>query len=256
MKHLTWLLVFTLMTSSLVSGQDSPEAHVTEDTPMISDQSELSFCFDPSKKQGDAELMKDFETLFSLGLLDRENCIIKERRNKKNEALVKRFIERNVNDRVNVYGIQSLYGNRMNLLLTNSDDENYVQTALTTRDKWEVVGLTAGSIVLGTLVSEKVYRGQADKRKHVIVGATVSGLTTGTTYFLIEGTSFGKKLNLSAKAKKNVILFSGPVVGTVLGIMKEVYDSKHKSKHTTDPHDAAATSLGAGIGVFAINFVF
>jgi hypothetical protein len=249
MKFLILLLVLTFNSSLLLAQED-----VSECSEII--VNETKFCFDPKAKSNTKEMMNDFESLFVLGLLDQENCLIEENKNADNEALVTRFIQKNLEGRVNVIAKTNPRTNQINLLYTNSEDRRFVNTALSSKDKWQIAGYSAAGIAIGALVSEKIYKGQADKRNHWQVGATVSGITTGMTYLLLETAGLGNKLKLSQKSKKNLIMFSGPVMGTVLGILKEAYDSKHRDKHTVDINDAAATSLGAGVGTFAINLIF
>lgn len=45
------------------------------------------------------------------------------------------------------------------------------------------------------------------------------------------------------------------MVAVAAAVAKEVYDSKHRSKHTPDPKDALAT-VGGGIIVFAYRVEF
>lgn len=221
----------------------------------INDKSETLFCFDTKASANNKELIEDFTMLDDLGLFDKAHCLIEKNRNAENEALVSRFIQKSLEGKIQVYAVNP-YATQSHLLYTNSENEKFVNNAFTSQEKWKMAGISAASIAVGALISEKVYKGQADKRKHWMVGATVSGLTTGTTYLILETAGLGDKLNLSKKTKEKIILFSGPVMGTLVGMLKEVYDTHHKDKHTPDKNDAMATSLGAGISVFAINMAF
>jgi hypothetical protein len=55
----------------------------------------------------------------------------------------------------------------------------------------------------------------------------------------------------------NPVLEPGPAFATAVaaGVLKEIYDKKHPAKHSSDPRDALATVLGAGI-VFTIRIDF
>jgi hypothetical protein len=242
-------------------GQEQPFISNREksELPMadfaINDKSETAFCFDSKAQVNNKELIEDFTMLNDLGLFDKSGCLIEKNRNADNEALVTRFLQKSLEGKIQVYAINP-YGSKAHVLYTNSENEKFVNNAFTTQEKWKIAGVSAASIAIGALISEKAYKGQADKRKHWMVGATISGLTTGTTYLLLETAGLGDKLNLSKKTKEKIILFSGPVMGTLVGILKEVYDTKHKNKHTPDKNDAIATSLGAGVSVFAINMAF
>jgi hypothetical protein len=252
-----FLAALLALTITQSYGQETPvDCSEDESELVINEKTETKFCFDPKATQNNKELVEDFEMLNLIGLFDKDHCLIEKNRKPDNEALVTRFLQKNLEGKVQVFAVTHPEMAQVNLLYTNSENAKFIKNALSAQDKWQIAGYSAASIAVGALVSEKVYEGQADKRKHWMVGATLSGLTTGTTYLLLEKTGLGNRLNLSAKAKKNIIMFSGPIMGTVLGIMKEVYDTKHKNKHTPDIHDAAATSLGAGIGIFAIKLAF
>lgn len=221
---------------------------------VFSEKMETSFCFDPSLHSEKKELIEDFKMLDAIGLIDKNNCLIEKNRNEGNEALVSSFIKKNLAGSLNVYATQNPKTKEVNLVYTNSESKRFVDTALSSKDKWQIAGYSATAIALGALVSETAYKGQADKRSHWIMGASISGLTTGATYLVLETAGVGDKLNLSKSTKKKLIMLSGPIMGTIAGILKEAYDSKHRNKHTVDVHDAAATSLGAGGLMFTVTF--
>ena len=222
-------------------------------TIIINDKTPKRFCFDIKNSNASKDLIEDFKLLDAFGVFDNSGCLLDEKKNAANEELVAKFIKKNLESEVNVFAKINPSTNEAALIYTNSRDMNYVnKNALTKTDKWQIAAFSAGTIAIGALVSEKIYEGQGDKRMHWKVGAVVSGVTTGATYFLVEEMGLGEKFGLSAKQKKGLIMFSGPIMGTIAGILKEVYDRKYPKKHTTDPNDAIATSLGAGGAIFAI----
>lgn len=241
----------TSLSEAKATPGDAPGAHI-----VIDNNSQTAFCFDPAANIGKKELLDDFEMLKSVGMVDSNNCLNTNQENEENRQYASKFIQKALEGQVQIYATTKTDSNSASLIYTNSEDKKFIDNAFSSREKWKIAGYSTAGIAVGALVSEKVFKGEADKRKHWMVGATISGLTTGTTYFLLESKGLGNKMNLSKKAKENIIMYSGPIVGTVIGILKEVYDSKNKKKHTPDLKDAVATSLGAGVSVFAINLAF
>ncbi len=221
---------------------------------VINDTTPKRFCFDIKNSKASKELIEDFKVLDTFGVFDSSGCLLDDKKNSSNEGFIASFIKKNLESEVNIFAKINPTTNEAALIYTNSKDINFVnKSALTKTDKWQIAAFSAGTIVIGALVSEKIYEGQQDKRMHWKVGAVVSGLTTGATYFLVEEMGLGDKLGLSAKQKKGLVMLSGPIVGTIAGILKEVYDRRYPKKHTTDVNDAIATSLGAGGAIFAIS---
>lgn len=219
---------------------------------------ESKFCVDPINYKNNKELEEDFKLIKVMGYFDDKNCLKDSYKNSANDQFITKFIQKNLEQKpINVFAKFSPDQSEMQLLYSTSSDKKMADSALTTKDKWQIAGASAGAIAIGALVSEKVYAGEADKRKHWMVGAAASGLTTGTTYLLLETAGVGDKLGLSKTAKKNIITYSGPVMALLLGIAKEVYDSKHKNKHTVDGNDALATGLGGGLVIpLVVKFTF
>jgi len=219
---------------------------------------ETKFCVDPKNYKNNKELEEDFKLIKVMGYFDDKNCLKDSYKTSANDQFITKFIQKNLEQKpINVFAKFSPDQSEMQLLYSTSSDKKIADTALTTRDKWQIAGASAGAIAIGALVSEKVYAGETDKRKHWMVGAAASGLTTGTTYLLLETAGIGDKLGLSKTTKKNIITYSGPVMALLLGIAKEVYDSKHKNKHTVDSNDALATGLGGGLVIpLVVKFTF
>lgn len=222
----------------------------------MNDKTETAFCFDTEANKDKKELMEDYEMLNLVGMFDSNHCLVAPDKRGDNAALISKFIQKSLDAKLVIYATTKPDSKQANLIITNSENKKFVSDALTSMDKWKIAGYSTAAITVGALISEKAFKGEADKRKHWMVGATISGVTTGTTYLLLETLGLGDKLKLSREAKKNIIMYSGPIMGTVVGLLKEVYDTRHRDKHTPDIKDAAATSLGAGVSIFAINMVF
>lgn len=262
------LILLLLICSTSVFGAENvgnclpdPMADISDSKILITDmvfdeKTETIFCFDPEVLKSDKSMLEQFKIMDSVGLFDKNNCLIEKNRNANNEEMINRFIQKNLENNLQVFAVKNPENKRVNLIYTNSEDKKFADSALTSRDKWHIAGFSAGSIAVGALMSEAIYKGQPDKRKHWMVGATISGLTTGATYMVLETAGVGDKLGLSKNTKKALVMLSGPIMGTIVGILKEVYDSKHKKSHTSDINDAAATSLGAGAAIFAVTFAF
>lgn len=204
-------------------------------------------CFDPQDYKTDKDLIEEFKLISTMGVLDERNCLIEDRLESSN-GMISKFIQKHLErKKVNVVAKVHPVDKDVKVVYTTSVDPHFIDTALTKKDKWQIAGTTVGSIVIGALVSEKIYKGEPDKRLHWKYGAVINGVTTGATYLLIEEAGLGDKLGLSRKARKNVIMYSGPVASLVIGIAKEIfYDRKRRDRHTVDANDAVATALGGG----------
>lgn len=223
---------------------------------------ESKFCVDvkqySAKDPKQKELIEEYKILDVSGAIDSDGCIKEEAKLGNLSGMINDFIKKNIE----VMPVKMLIGvddknDSVRLNFAVQSEKKFESTSLSTKDKWQIAGLSSAGIVAGALVSEAMYKGQEDKRKHWMVGATISGVATGTTYLVLETAGLGDKLGMSAKAKKRAILLSGPIMGTIAGILKEVYDDRNRKKHTVDAHDAAATSLGAGVVVpIVVNFAF
>lgn len=219
---------------------------------------ESKMCFDPKSYKSNKALLEDYKLLDTMGAFDDESCL-KAQRPPELEALITKFIEKNLEfQQLSMVATVDPATNNVSVIYTNSSDARFRENALTTRDKWQIAGGTIGGIVIGAVLSERMYAGQADKRQHWIYGAAISGMTSGVTYFVLEKTSLLDGLNLSRQAKKNLITYSGPIMSLVVGVAKELlYDRKRRDRHTVDGNDAAATALGGGLVTpLVINFVF
>jgi len=232
----------------------------TSNVPMselvIDGKSEFVFCYDLKADPRRTEMNEEFKMLDVLGVFDDKGCVNDKKPSAEVDQMLKKFIAKNVNENVNLYASVDPKTNRARVIYTNASNDKYVNSALTTKDKWQIAGFSATSIAVGAFMSEKLYAGQADKRKHWKVGATISGLTTGATYFLLEEAGLGDKLGLTKTQKKVLIMLSGPLMGTIAGIYKEYKDTKDRANHTPDINDAIATSLGAGGAIFSVAFAF
>lgn len=247
------------LSENLIREDQSPIIDMPELKNLVGpDVVETKFCVDPKNYKNNKELEEDFKLIKVMGYFDDKNCLKDSYKNSDNDQFITKFIQKNLEQKpISVFAKFSPDHSEMQLLYSTSADQKIADTALTTRDKWQIAGASAGAIAIGALVSEKVYAGEADKRKHWMVGAAASGLTTGTTYLLLETAGIGDKLGLSKTTKKNIITYSGPVMALLLGIAKEVYDSKHKNKHTVDSNDALATGLGGGLVIpLVVKFTF
>ncbi len=219
---------------------------------------ETSLCFDVRTFADRKDLLEDFKLLDTLDAFDQQGCL-KPEQPEANKELVSRFIQKALEFKpLKVVAAVHPGTQDINVIYTQSEDVRFRENALTRQDKWQIAAGSVGGIVIGAVLSEKMYPGEADKRKHWIYGAAISGVTSGVTYFVLEKTDIFKDLNLSRKAKKNLVTYSGPLMSLVIGIAKEVlYDKKRPKKHTVDSNDAAATALGGGlITPLVINIAF
>ncbi len=107
-----------------------------------------------------------------------------------------------------------------------------------------------GSILIGNLISRKVlYKNQHDKTLHAHGGSL---LAVGTTALAIATAYYIPDKVMSPKAKNMLIGCSGFIVSTLVGLGKEVLDSRDRKKHTVDAHDFLATSIGGGGGLSCV----
>lgn len=276
-----YVLTFLLFKVTITNAEDcnSNQAMLNSALPKIDlsllafqTPTETRFCVDAktydSKNKEQKELLESYKLLDSLNVFDEKSCIKEEAKLGVHSTLIASFIKQNLEVMpINVVVNQVDNANKseelkihyavssLNDFTKKSNRE--LDTKLSAKDKWQLAGVTTSGIVVGALVSEKLYKGQEDKRKHWMVGAVASGVTSGATYFLLEEAGLGDKLGLSKKQKKYAIALSGPIMGTILGIAKEVYDSHYPKKHTVDKHDALATSLGGGLVIpLVVNFAF
>lgn len=223
---------------------------------------ESQFCVDykmynvshPKQK----DLLETYKLLDVSGVIDNNGCIVEGAKEGVHASMISKFMKENLeNMPVNMMIGVDDKSETVRLNLSVQSEKKFETTKLSTTDKWQIAGLSTAGIVAGALVSEAMYKGQADKRKHWMVGAAISGASTGTAYLLLETAGLGDRLGMSAKEKKRAILFAGPIMGTIAGILKEVYDDRNRKKHTVDANDAAATSLGAGgVVPLVIQFTF
>jgi|GEM_PF-3304514 len=215
-------------------------------------------CFDPKDYKTNKALLEDYKLLDTLGAFDEDSCL-KAQRPPELESLITKFIEANLEfQKLSMVATVDPETNSVSVIYTNSTDAGFRQNALTTRDTLQIAGGTIGGIVIGAVLSERLYPGEADKRKHWIYGAAITGITSGVTYFVLEKTTLLDGLNLSRQAKKNIITYSGPLMSLIVGVAKELlYDKRRPNNHTVDGNDAAATALGGGaLTPLVINFVF
>lgn len=101
-----------------------------------------------------------------------------------------------------------------------------------------VLGTTAAagmSLVASDWLSQKLYPGQADKRKHALVGGGIAAVGSGITLAITKNRLTGA--------------LTGIGLAVVAGAGKEIYD-KVSGKGTPDRHDFYITALG-GITVGA-----
>ena len=91
-----------------------------------------------------------------------------------------------------------------------------------------------GTLASG-LLAKGIYPDQHDKVLHAVVGSLISSTATLVAYY-------GFKLS------KNQSFWVGLATGVIAGVLKEVYDSKHRDKHTVDAADAIVTGGGAAVG--------
>lgn len=190
---------------------------------------ESKFCVDPKQySQSNSEQKKLLETYKLLnisGAIDHSGCIVESAKSGAQGDLIKNFIKENLEN----MPVKILMGveentNSIRLNMAIQSEKKFNSTVLSTKDRWQIA---------------------------------IGGLTTGTTYLLLETAGLGDKLGMTAKEKKRAIVLSGPIMGTIAGILKEIYDDRNRKKHTVDTHDAVATSLGSGIVIpIVVNFAF
>lgn len=111
------------------------------------------------------------------------------------------------------------------------------------KDAGEVlVAVAAGTLASGML-AKGLYPDQHDKILHAIAGNLIA-ITTG----LISYYGFD--------VSKNQAFWIGLASGILAGILKEVYDSHHRDRHTVDAQDALATGFGGLAGAFVLRIKF
>ncbi len=241
-------------------GIDSKSELANPDVPLsglvVDGKSKFLFCYQLSKDPGKKAMNEDFKMLDVMGVFDSNGCVKDEKRDDNTEAMLQKFISKVVNENVKIYATVNPETKQANLIYSNSPDKGYIDNSLKTKDKWQIAGFAVGSIVVGTLLSRELYKGQEDKRKHEKGGAIISIGTTAVSYFLLETLGVGDKLGLTQAQKKYLIMLSGPIMGTIAGVYKEYKDTKDRAHHTPDVNDASATSLGAGGAIFSVAFAF
>ncbi len=104
----------------------------------------------------------------------------------------------------------------------------------------ESVALVASS-ALTYGVSKILYPGELDKSKHATISSLLGSVITASASYFFK---------VSPK-KAALIGISGC---GLIGIAKEIYDSKHPEKHTADIRDFGADMLGCTIGSIGIKF--
>lgn len=255
----TLLFVTSLARAVELPCEDSLSVVDTELAESFSSAiTDSKLCFDPKDYKSNKALLEDYKLLDTLGAFDDESCL-KAQRPPELEALITKFIENNLEfKQLSMVASVDPETNKVSVIYTNSTDLRFRENALTNRDKWQIAGGSIGGIVIGAVLSERLYPNEADKRKHWIYGAAISGMTSGITYFVLEETNLLAGLNLSRQARKNLITYSGPIMSLVVGVAKELlYDRRRRDRHTVDGNDAAATALGGGVVTpLVINFVF
>lgn len=104
------------------------------------------------------------------------------------------------------------------------------------------VAVAAGTLASG-LLAKGIYPDQNDKVLHAIVGSLIASSSAAIAYYGFD-------------VSKNKSFWIGVASGIIAGILKEVYDSHHRDKHTVDSQDAVATGIGGVTGAFMIRFKF
>lgn len=114
---------------------------------------------------------------------------------------------------------------------------------LTLKDSGEVmVAVAAGTLVSG-LLARGIYNQQQDKVLHAIAGNLVAASAAVVAYYGFD-------------VSKNEAFWIGLASGVLVGLLKEVYDSQHRDRHTVDGQDAIATGVGGLAGALLIRLKF
>lgn len=149
---------------------------------------ESKFCMDvkqySAKDSKQKELIETYKVLDVSGAIDSDGCIKEEARVGNVSGMINDFIKKNIE----VMPVKMLIGldekhNSIRLNFAVQSEKKFESTSLSTKDKWKIAGLSTTGIAAGALMSEAMYKGQEDKRKHWMVGATISGVL-GARHFL------------------------------------------------------------------------
>ncbi len=118
---------------------------------------ESKMCFDPKNYKSNKALLEDYKLLDAMGAFDDESCL-KAQRPPELEALITKFIEKNLEfQQLSMVASVDPETNNVSVIYTNSSDTRFRENALTTRDKWQIAGGTIGGIVIGAVLSERMY---------------------------------------------------------------------------------------------------
>lgn len=102
---------------------------------------------------------------------------------------------------------------------------------------------TAAGAGIGVLAARQLYPGQSDKVKHVAAGAAVAAVTD-----LLQ--------RMNGVEDEKTLFLRDAGASLVVGLLKEIYDSRHRKKHTSDPQDALATGMGGLTTAASLNIHF
>ncbi|MBY0414628.1 MAG: hypothetical protein K2Q18_10700 [Bdellovibrionales bacterium] len=214
---------------------------------------EHSVCYDRDAFS-DAKIISKFDKLVEDRIIDDRGCWVDgkvETSNAQSGDLFDIMMASIESKKMKIVAVENKTTKIMEVVLTNSERSDFSKkNALTTRDKFDIAGITIASTVLGTLVERRMFPGQKDKLLHRNVGAMINIGGNLASYLVFEKAGLGDRLGLTRKQKKVAILLTGSILGAVAGWGKErFYDYYHKDIHTYDPYfrgDAGATWLGGG----------
>jgi hypothetical protein len=96
------------------------------------------------------------------------------------------------------------------------------------------------NVIVGHQTAQDRYQGEKDKKLHANYGAAIALSTSGLSYVISD------QLDLTAEQRRQLVRLSGPIMGTIVGILKEIVYDKSGRGHV-DKHDALATAVGSGI---------
>ncbi len=198
------------------------------------------------------EIEHSMRFLSHVGMLDKDNCT---NLNDDSTGMKKRLL-RLVQKNAQAYTVEAalrpmgryelVYRTSSLAVVEETRDVRVYGISQDSRDYLKTAGLVLGSVVLGNVLSNQIYAGEADKKKHAVVGGAIAvGATAaslGLAYIIPDET-------LSPTWKKLLIGCSGFIASTIAGIGKEVSDARDRTRHTVDRHDAYATSIGGGVGL-------